>query len=153
MSSTTLISLRRTQAKRNLPSKKRLLDYLAELYVPDLNNTLCADDVFDGFCERERLGSTGLGKGIAIPHCRLPGLSTPLMCWISLSTPIDYDSIDGQAVDIIASLIVPERDHTQHLQLLAKLAHFFDQSDTVAQLRQLTSDQDLVNQVRVITQT
>ena len=152
MSPTSLISLRRSQAKRDLHSKKRLLDYLAELYAPDLSPTLSADDVFDGLCERERLGSTGLGQGIAIPHCRLVGLQTPLMCWISLSAPIDYDAVDGQPVDLIASLIVPESDHEQHLQLLSKIAQFFSNTSNVATLRQLTTDLDLVNQVRFITQ-
>ncbi|MEG1342300.1 MAG: PTS sugar transporter subunit IIA, partial [Pseudomonas sp.] len=88
-------------------SKKRALQEIATLIhreVPDLE----MQDVFESLFAREKLGSTGFGNGIAIPHCRLKGCSSPISALIHLDAPIDYDAIDGAPVDLLFVLLVPE---------------------------------------------
>lgn len=85
--------------------------------------------------ERERLGSTGLGNGVAIPHGRIDGLDKPRVALIRLAEPLAFGSIDGKPVDLVAAMVVPEHDTDLHLQLLAELAEFFSDKDMVKALR------------------
>ena len=90
----------------NVPggSKKRALEKVATVIaeqVPELE----MQDVFEKLVAREKLGSTGFGNGIAIPHCRLEGCSAPVSALLHLEAPIDYDAIDGAPVDLLLSLI------------------------------------------------
>ena len=123
-------------------SKKRVLEQLGQRLaeaVPGLNQ----DMVFDALLERERLGSTGLGKGIALPHARMPQISGALAAFIQLPEGIDFDAIDNQPVDLAFAMLVPEEATDEHLQLLAKLAQMFDDQDFCAALRQASSAGDL----------
>jgi PTS system nitrogen regulatory IIA component len=123
-------------------SKKRVLEQLGQRLaeaVPDLNQ----DMVFDALLERERLGSTGLGKGIALPHARMPQISQALAAFIQLPEGIDFDAIDNEPVDLAFAMLVPEEATDEHLQLLAKLAQMFDDQHFCAALRQASTAQDL----------
>lgn len=123
-------------------SKKRVLEQLGQRLaeaVPDLNQ----DMVFDALLERERLGSTGLGKGIALPHARMPQITEALAAFVQLPEGIDFDAIDNQPVDLAFAMLVPEEATDEHLQLLAKLAQMFDDPDFCAALRLAASAQDL----------
>ncbi|MCU7942610.1 MAG: PTS IIA-like nitrogen regulatory protein PtsN [Candidatus Thiodiazotropha sp. (ex Cardiolucina cf. quadrata)] len=123
-------------------SKKRVLEQLGHRLaeaVPDLNQ----DMVFDALLERERLGSTGLGKGIALPHARMPHITEALAAFVQLPEGIDFDAIDNQPVDLAFAMLVPEEATDEHLQLLAKLAQMFDDHDFCSELRQATTAQDL----------
>ncbi|MBT3047371.1 MAG: PTS IIA-like nitrogen regulatory protein PtsN [Candidatus Thiodiazotropha sp.] len=123
-------------------SKKRVLEQLGQRLadaVPDLNQDL----VFDALLERERLGSTGLGKGIALPHARMPQISEALAAFIQLPEGIDFDAIDNQPVDLAFAMLVPEEATDEHLQLLAKLAQMFDDQAFCATLREATTAHDL----------
>jgi PTS system nitrogen regulatory IIA component len=123
-------------------SKKRVLEQLglrlAEA-VPELNQ----DMVFDALLERERLGSTGLGKGIALPHARMPQITEALAAFVQLPKGIDFDAIDNQPVDLAFAMLVPEEATDEHLQLLAKLAQMFDDQVFCSALRQATSVSEL----------
>lgn len=123
-------------------SKKRTLEYLSELIAAD-NPALDAGKLFERFLERERLGSTGLGKGIAIPHCRISGNDRAMGAFIRLLEPIDFDAIDGQPVDLIFALVVPEEATQEHLDLLAQLAEMFADPGTLAALRSAADDAGL----------
>ncbi|MEW8505581.1 MAG: PTS IIA-like nitrogen regulatory protein PtsN [Candidatus Thiodiazotropha sp.] len=123
-------------------SKKRVLEQLGRRLadaVPGLDQDL----VFDALLERERLGSTGLGKGIALPHARMPQITEALAAFIQLPEGIDFDAIDNQPVDLAFAMLVPEEATDEHLQLLAKLAQMFDDQDFCSTLRQATSADEL----------
>ncbi|HKS14385.1 MAG TPA: PTS IIA-like nitrogen regulatory protein PtsN [Pseudomonas sp.] len=128
----------------NVPggSKKRVLQEIATLIdreVPDLD----MQDVFESLFAREKLGSTGFGNGIAIPHCRLKGCSTPVSALLHLEAPIDYDAIDGAPVDLLFVLLVPEAATDAHLELLRQIASMLDRKEVRERLRAATSSEAL----------
>lgn len=114
-------------------SKKKALEYISELLVQSRTNIVPAE-IFDCLISRERLGSTGVGKGIAIPHCRLQGNKETLVAMVRLQQGIDYDSIDGKPVDILFAMVVPEDAGETHLKALAQLAKMFSNETILAQL-------------------
>ena len=89
---------------------------------PDLHR----DTVFQVLNERERLGSTGIGGGIALPHGRLNGLTEPLAAVIRLRQALDFDSVDDKPIQLIVGLLVPANATEQHLNILASLAETFN---------------------------
>ena len=120
----------------NVPggSKKRVLEQIANLIgkeVPELET----QQVFESLVAREKLGSTGFGNGIAIPHCRLKGCASPVSALLHLDAPIDFDSIDGAPVDLLFVLLVPEAATDAHLELLRQIASMLDRKDVRDRLR------------------
>lgn len=94
-----------------------------------------ADSLESQLFERESGGSTGFGDGIAIPHCRIPGLERPFGIFFRLDQPIDYDSIDHMPVDCVFALFSPEADGAAHLRALARISRQLRKSELVAKLR------------------
>lgn len=128
----------------NVPggSKKRALEYIANLVareMPDLDQ----QTIFESLIAREKLGSTGFGNGIAIPHCRLPGCPAPISVLLRLEAPIDFDAIDGAPVDLLFVLLVPEAATDEHLQLLRQIASMLDRGEIRERLRQVESSEAL----------
>jgi PTS system nitrogen regulatory IIA component len=119
-------------------SKKKALEYISEILSRDQQD-VTAGEVFDCLIGRERLGSTGVGRGIAIPHCRLKGNHNTLAVLIRLKQGIDYDSIDNQPVDLIFAMVVPEDATDAHLKTLAQLAKMFSNAELVEKLHQADS--------------
>jgi PTS system nitrogen regulatory IIA component len=105
-------------------SKKRLLEHISELLAKNAPQ-LSRNEIFDSLISREKLGSTGLGKGVAIPHGRLSALQRPVCAFIKLDQPIEFDAVDGLPVDLVFGLIVPEDSTDDHLQILAGIAALF----------------------------
>ncbi|KFX68437.1 PTS fructose transporter subunit IIA [Pseudomonas taeanensis MS-3] len=137
----------------NVPggSKKRVLEQIANLVareLPDLNG----QDIYESLIAREKLGSTGFGNGIAIPHCRLPGCAAPISALLRLSTAVDFDAIDGVPVDLLFVLLVPEAATDEHLELLRQIASMLDRGDVRERLRQ-APDSDTLYQVVVDVQS
>ena len=93
-------------------------------------------EIFNNLVSRERLGSTGIGQGIAIPHCRLEGLDRVIGVLMTLEESIDFDAIDNQPVDLIFALIVPKEATSEHLELLSQLAEKFNERSFCDRLRQ-----------------
>jgi PTS system nitrogen regulatory IIA component len=91
--------------------------------------------LFDRLGERERLGSTGIGGGIAIPHARMPSLATPIGLFARLGQPIDFDSIDDRPIDIVFLLIAPEGAGADHLKALARVSRLLRDRALVEKLR------------------
>ena len=121
-------------------SKKRVLEQLGQRLaesVPELTQDL----VFDALLERERLGSTGLGKGIALPHARMAQVKHAIGACIKLNKGVDFDAIDSEPVDLAFAMLVPEQATDEHLQLLATLARMFSDDNFCAELRQSETDQ------------
>lgn len=101
-------------------SKKRLFEQVGLLF--ENNNGIERGRVFDSLFARERLGSTGLGSGVAIPHGRIKGLKNAVVAVVRLSDPIPFDAPDGQPVRLLVFLLVPEHATEEHLELLSELA-------------------------------
>lgn len=123
-------------------SKKRTLEYIATLisqHDPDVdfNNLLRC------LIRREKLGSTGLGSGVAIPHCRLPSCKKTIAVFLQLAEPIDFDAIDRHKVDLLFALVVPDDSINEHLELLKKLAEKFSNALLCQALRQTESSETL----------
>ncbi len=137
-----LLSPERTLYHLEGSSKKRLFDEVATL-VADACPGIGAQDVFDALVARERLGSTGIGEGVAIPHCRLPSCERPTGVLISLKQAIDFESMDAHPVDLVFVLLVPDRNPEQHLKTLSHLAALFNESDFRDSLRNSQSCEDL----------
>lgn len=135
----------------NVPggSKKRVLEQIAQLIARDLPD-LDAQQIFESLIARERLGSTGFGNGIAIPHCRLPGCSQPLSAVLRLDAPVDFDAIDGAPVDLLFVLLVPEAATDEHLELLRQIASMLDRADVRERLRQADSNEALLQVVLAV---
>lgn len=129
-----LLSPGRTICRAPGSSKKRLFETLAQVISED-NPGLADADIFAQLLARERLGSTGLGAGIAIPHCRIANCREPIGCLATLEEAIDFDAPDDIPVDILFVLLVPEQAHQEHLDILARIARLFSQSDFCTQLR------------------
>jgi len=134
MPTTELLHPARIACQQNSSSKKRSLELLSNLLasaVPDYTEA----EIFDSLVGRERLGSTGLGNGVALPHGRLRGLKQPIAALVTLRQGIDFDAIDRQPVDLFYALLVPEESNEEHLKILARLAGLFSNPDFCSRLR------------------
>ena len=107
-------------------SKKRIFERVGLLF--ENNQQIARSQVFDSLFTRERLGSTGLGQGVAIPHGRVAKLRDVAAAFVRTAHPIPFDAPDGQPVNLIFVLLVPERATDQHLQILGELAQMFSDS-------------------------
>ncbi len=115
-------------------SKKRVLEEAANLLAAGADQPT-GETIFERLLERERLGSTGLAGGVALPHARMPGVTYPRGAFLRLALPVDFDAMDGQPVDLVFALLVPEEATDEHLQLLAGLARLFSDSTLCTRLR------------------
>ena len=136
-----LISPENTAFNVAASSKKRALQELSSK-LSDPDHGLSEDAVFLGLLEREKLGSTGIGFGVAIPHGRIKGNRVARTAFISLDTPVDFDSIDNQPVDLMIGLLVPEHYTDEHLAILANLAEIFSDAAFCQRLRDAGSDKE-----------
>jgi len=123
-------------------SKKRLLENSAELIASKVSN-VTANQIYEALIAREQLGSTGLGEGIAIPHCRIPRCQTTIGCLMKLKTPVDFDAIDRKPVDLLFFLLVPENTLEGHLDTLRMLAENFTSPAFCERLRAAETDEAL----------
>ena len=104
-------------------SKKRIFERVGLLF--ENTQHIARSQVFDSLFAREKLGSTGLGQGVAIPHGRVKGLRDAVAAFVKMQNPIPFDAPDGLPVNFIFVLLVPERATDMHLQLLGELAQMF----------------------------
>jgi PTS system nitrogen regulatory IIA component len=104
-------------------SKKRVFEQAGLLF--EKSQGIARSTVFDSLFAREKLGSTGLGQGIAIPHGRIKGLKEATGAFLRLAAPVAFDSPDGKPVSLLFVLLVPEQATEQHLQILSELAQRF----------------------------
>lgn len=147
MSIVQLLAPERVSCHVDSGSKKRALEDISALLATIANN-ITTEEIFTSLLNRERLGSTGLGQGVAIPHGRLENLDEPVAAFMSLATPIDFDAIDGKPVDLIFALLVPEEATDEHLALLAELAKMLSDTDFCNKLRSSTTSAALFNVIQ-----
>ena len=139
-----LLSPERVLPQVSISSKKRLLELVSKALVQN-DESLDAREVFESLCARERLGSTGLGNGVAIPHGRVVSSSGVQAVFVRLSKPLSFDSIDGQPVDLLFALAVPEKCTSDHLKLLAQIAERFSDLELLEKLRGAEDANELIH--------
>lgn len=130
-----LLSPERIRCDVHSSSKKRLLETISEELARN-SDGLDEREIFESLCARERLGSTGLGGGVAIPHGRIKGSNIVHASFIRLKKPLSFDAIDGKPVDLLFALAVPENCGEDHLKLLAQVAELFSDPELLQQLRE-----------------
>jgi PTS system nitrogen regulatory IIA component len=119
-------------------SKKRVIENLSRMLAAN-TSAATAEKIFQVLLERERLGSTGLGKGVAIPHARVPDLTHTVAAMLTLETPVEFEAADGKPIDIAFGLLVPEDDTEHHLQHLSRLVTLFRDEEVCSRIRQASS--------------
>ncbi len=126
----------------NLSSKKKLFEHAAGLFSQ--THGLKSTDIFTSLFDRERLGSTALGCGVAIPHGRIKGLNEACGALYRLKTPLEFDAPDNEPVSLCFVLLVPKDANEQHLQILGELAQLFGDETMRAKILGSASAADLV---------
>ena len=139
----SLLTPARVMCRVEAASKKRIFE-LAARQIAETDTNLTDTDVYARLLTREKLGSTGLGTGVAIPHCRVEGCERPMGCLITLAEPIAFDAPDEQPVDLLFVLLVPAEATQEHLDILAELARRFSDPHYCALLRAANSAQELL---------
>ena len=136
-----IINVNRIKKGVDVLSKKRALEELGSLIAQD-QTQLNANEIFESLISRERLGSTGVGYGIAIPHGRIKNCENITGALVQLNEGVDFDAMDNQPVDILFALIVPEESTDEHLQVLALLASMFNDESFRQKLRQSQNEEE-----------
>ena len=134
MQVTDILTVERVACDVEVTSKKRVIQQLSEL-ISDSDASLTSRAVVDCLLARERLGSTGLGSGVALPHGRLPNLRQAVGAFMKLKEPVEFDALDGEPVDLVFGLVVPEESTDEHLQILSLLAEGFSSEALREKLR------------------
>lgn len=129
-----ILTPQRTFAGVQGGSKKKMLELIGKMIAQ--HSHLDPDSIYQNLIAREKLGSTGFGNGIAIPHCRLEDCHKPVGALFQLQSKIDFDALDGEPVDLIFVLLVPSEATEQHLQILKMLAEKLDQASLRDALRE-----------------
>ena len=123
-------------------SKKSILEKLSQLL--STSSGINVNEIFTELYEREKLGSTSVGYGVALPHARIKGIKHPFVSIIILDNPIDFDNIDNLDVDIVVCLIVPYEETENHLALLSNLSEILDQISNRKKLRSARNSQQIL---------
>ncbi len=129
--------------RRNIHSKKRALEALSEALATGLAG-IRAHALLDLLVAREHLGSTGLGQGVAIPHCRVPGATDSSAAILTLVKGVDFGAIDGAPVDVFVALAVPSEAEDVHLRYLKSLAEILDSPTRLKALRDCREPKSLL---------
>ncbi|EGR0207410.1 PTS IIA-like nitrogen regulatory protein PtsN [Vibrio vulnificus] len=141
MQLSTILSLDCTKSAVQCSSKKRALEIISNLVAEQTG--LDSTELFEGMLSREKMGSTGIGNGIAIPHARMNSADKAIAVLIQCEEPIDFDSIDNRPVDIMFALLVPEEQCKEHLKTLSSMAQRLSDKQVLRSLRSAQSDQEL----------
>ncbi|MBQ8251307.1 MAG: PTS IIA-like nitrogen regulatory protein PtsN [Alphaproteobacteria bacterium] len=121
-------------------SKKRLLEDLAVL--AEKGTGIDRRVILDALVERERLGTTGVGAGVALPHTRLIGIDK-IFCAFVRTNPVDFEAVDGKLVDLVFLLLVPEEAGADHLKALARLSRLLRDESVTEKLRKAKTNEDI----------
>ena len=126
----------------NCKTKKSILEKISDLLSKP--SGVNRNEIFKKLYEREKLGSTSIGKGVAIPHARIQEIEYPFLSIIILDEPVEFDNIDSLDVDIIVSIIVPEKNYSKHLELLAYLSSKLEDPSVRKELRQARNSSHII---------
>ncbi len=136
-----ILSPDRIRVNLDIKSKKKALDLIAELFQHATG--LKHHTIFEALSSREKMGSTGLERGIALPHCRVNGCKEPLAALITLQQGIDFESRDNEPTDLLWALIVPDEAAEEHVSLLAAVSSILIEPDNCRYIRNATEPDKL----------
>ena len=139
-----IVSLDRTECAVQCNSKKRILEIIADIAAKN-NENIDQATVLNSLMSRERMGSTGSGNGIALPHGRLPGLEKVIAIVVTSTPAINFDALDEKPVDIFFALLVPEEQTEGHLQTLATVAGKLSDKETIKAIRRASTSDDILS--------
>lgn len=141
MTISALLSPQRIFLNTEISSKKKLLELIATKLAEETESS--QSSIFNGLLDRERLGSTGLGQGFAVPHARLSNLNKTLGCFFRLKNAVNFEAPDNLPVDLVFTIIVPEEATEEHLMILSSLASIFSKSDVCDAIRNAQSSDEV----------
>lgn len=130
----------------NITNKKEALQKISDI-ISHADHRVRYKDILEALLQREKLGSTGIGKGAAIPHARVSNVKNPLCVAMTLDKPIDFDSEDKQKVDLIFGLIVPENAPEEHLEILSSLVTQLSDPKFRESMRKAKSNEELYESI------
>jgi PTS system nitrogen regulatory IIA component len=142
-----ILTLDCTQCAVPASSKKRILEKICLLAAEKMGDC-SASDLLDSILNREKMGSTGIGNGIAIPHGRLSNTDKAMAVLLTTEQAIDFDAIDNKAVDIFICLFVPQDSTQEHLNTLQNIAQLFSDRRTAKQVRKCTNNLQLFDLIQ-----
>lgn len=142
-----ILTLDCTQCAVPASSKKRILEQICLIAAEKMGNC-SANDLLESILNREKMGSTGIGNGIAIPHGRLSNTNKAMAVLLTTEQAIDFDAIDNKSVDIFICLFVPKNSTQEHLNTLQSIAQLFSDRKTAKQVRKCTDNQQLFNLIQ-----
>lgn len=141
MQLSTILSLDCTKSAVQCTSKKRALELISEIAAPRIGQS--PQELFESLLNREKMGSTGIGNGIAIPHGRMFNCDNAVAVLIQYQEPIEFDAIDNRPVDILFALLVPDEQCKLHLKTLSSVAEKLNDKQVLRQLRHAENDDEL----------
>ena len=136
-----LLSAQRILLDTEISSKKKLLELIATTVAEQTG--LEQSSIYNGLLDRERLGSTGLGEGFAVPHARSADLEQTIGCFFRLREPVNFEAPDNRPVDLVFSIIIPEEATEEHLMILSSLARIFSQAEICDAIRAAGSSEEI----------
>ena len=124
-------------------SKKNVLELISSYLQKEIK--IKKDIIFESLYAREKLGTTALGNGVALPHARIDSLKTTQTLLLQLGSGIDFDAVDGKKVDVIFVLLVPNVNSDSHVNMLAEIAAILDNEQTVKKIRKAKKTQEIIS--------
>ena len=141
MTISALLSPQRIFLDTEITSKKKLLQLIANIVADQTQ--LSESSIFSSLLNRERLGSTGLGEGFAVPHARLNDLDQTLGCFFRLKEAVNFEAPDNKPVDLVFTIIIPEQATEEHLMILSSLASIFSRAEVCDAIRNAASRDEI----------
>lgn len=141
MTISALLSPQKIFIDTEVSSKKKLLELIANI-VAD-RTQLPESTIFSNLLNRERLGSTGLGQGFAVPHARIPELDSTMACFFRLKEAVNFESPDNRPVDLVFTIVIPEEATEEHLLILSSLARIFSNNEVCEAIRAAESKDEI----------
>lgn len=136
-----ILTLDCTKSAVQCTSKKRALEMISEIAAEHTGQN--STELFECMLSREKMGSTGIGNGIAIPHARMQSSDKAIAVLMQCESPIEFDAIDNRPVDLLFALLVPDAQCKEHLKTLSCMAERLNDKQILKQLRKAESDQEL----------
>ena len=150
MTISALLSPQKIFIDTEVTSKKKLLELIANI-VAD-RTQLGQSIIYSNLLNRERLGSTGLGDGFAVPHARVPDLDKTVGCFFRLKEPVNFESPDNQPVDLVFTIVIPEEATEEHLLILSALAKIFSRPEVCEAIRGAANKEEIETIIRLAEQ-
>ncbi|EFP97936.1 PTS IIA-like nitrogen regulatory protein PtsN [Vibrio caribbeanicus] len=136
-----ILTLNCTKSAVQCTSKKRALEMISEIVAEQTGQS--SNVLFECMLSREKMGSTGIGNGIAIPHARMQSSDKAIAVLLQCESPIEFDAIDNRPVDLLFALLVPDAQCKEHLKTLSSMAERLNNKQVLKQLRKAQTDQEL----------